>query len=170
VLAIVWLAPYRAAGDPAHEHGHGADHGHPHPAVPKAYENAHLPTSAWMNPALIARGQRIYRDKCLVCHGERGDGRGPGAAGLALKPPDFTDAEMTDQMPGNYWFWRVSEGGQVEPFRSKGSAMPAWKHELSVEDRWAVIAYQHTFSRHEGAHAPSEHRTLAPRPGVRPKR
>ena len=35
--------------------------------------------------------------------------------------------------------------------------MPAWKNELSVEDRWAVIAYQHTFSGHTGPHVTSEH-------------
>jgi hypothetical protein len=35
--------------------------------------------------------------------------------------------------------------------------MPAWKDELSIEDRWAVIAYQHTFSGHRGPHVTSEH-------------
>jgi mono/diheme cytochrome c family protein len=180
-VGIAWLAPGSAPADPSHEapsgqrdgmprHGGVHHHGrgdHEHAPVPKAYENAHLPASAWTNPKLIARGRQIYRDKCLVCHGERGDGNGPGASGLALKPPDFTNPDMTDEMASNYWFWRVSEGGQVEPFRSKGSAMPAWKHELPVEDRWAVIAYQHTFSGHEGPHVPSEHSAL-PRRRSRP--
>ncbi len=66
----------------------------------------------------------------------------------ALKPPDLRDRKMMGEMAGSYWFRRVSEGGAVEPFRSMGSTMPAWKDELSVEDRWAVIAYQHTFSEH----------------------
>ena len=35
--------------------------------------------------------------------------------------------------------------------------MPPWKGALSVKDRWAVIAYQHTFSGHHGPHIPSEH-------------
>jgi len=42
--------------------------------------------------------------------------------------------------------------------------MPAWKNDLSVEDRWAVIAYQHTFSGHEGPHVVSEHPPAVPGP------
>lgn len=125
--------------------------------MPPEYAAAHVPASAWTSPAMVARGRAIYRAKCAQCHGERGDGRGPAAAELAVKPADFRDDAMVNEMAGNYWFWRVSEGGQVEPFRSKGSAMPAWKQELSVEDRWAVIAYTHTLSGHQGPHVTSEH-------------
>jgi Cu/Ag efflux protein CusF len=67
-------------------------------------------------------------------------------------------------MAGNYWVWRVSEGGLVEPFKAKNSAMPAWKGELSMNDRWAVIAYAHTFSGHRGPHIASEHPQLKPKP------
>ncbi len=38
--------------------------------------------------------------------------------------------------------------------------MPAYKNQLSPEERWAVIAYQHTFSGHTGAHVPAEHREI----------
>jgi mono/diheme cytochrome c family protein len=64
---------------------------------------------------------------------------------------------MVAKMSSAYWFWRVSEGGTVEPYRSKGSGMPAYKDELSVEDRWAVIAYQHSLSEHTGPHVAAEH-------------
>jgi mono/diheme cytochrome c family protein len=133
------------------------DQGHIHAPVPAAYANAHIPVRVWTDPKMLARGKEIYASKCALCHGERGDGKGPGAAGLPLKPADLTDAKMVAEMPGNYWFWRVSEGGLVEPFRSKSSAMPAWKAELPVVDRWAVIAYAHTLSGHTGPHTPSEH-------------
>src|SRR5688500_20098874 len=71
---------------------------------------------------------------------------------------------MVAEMADNFWVWRVSEGGLVEPFKSKGSAMPAWKGELSMNDRWAVIAYAHTFSGHRGPHVASEHPELRPKP------
>ncbi len=71
---------------------------------------------------------------------------------------------MVAEMPGNFWVWRVSEGGLVEPLRAKGSAMPAWKGELSMQDRWAVIAYAHTLSGHRGPHVASEHPELRPKP------
>ena len=110
------------------------------------------------------KGKEIFAAKCALCHGEKGDGKGPGSANLPLKPADLTDAKMVAEMPGNFWVWRVSEGGLVEPFRSKGSAMPAWKGELSMQDRWAVIAYAHTLSGHRGPHEASEHPQLRPKP------
>lgn len=134
-----------------------ADHGHLHAPLPAAYSNAHIPARVWTDPKMLAKGKEIYVAKCALCHGEQGDGKGPGGVNLPLKPADLTDAKMVAEMPGNYWFWRVSEGGLVEPYKSKGSAMPAWKGELSVADRWAVIAYAHTLSGHAGPHTSSEH-------------
>lgn len=154
-------------GEAAHQHGaHDreasarAPGAHVHAPVPPLYRSAHVPAAAWTDPRLLARGREIYGTRCAVCHGDGGDGRGPAAAGLPLAPPSLRDARMVNEMAGNYWFWRISEGGTVEPFRSAGSVMPAWKNELSVEDRWAVIAYQHTFSGHHGPHVTSEHPEL----------
>jgi mono/diheme cytochrome c family protein len=137
---------------------------HDHAAVPAAYAEAHVPDRVWTDPAMIARGKEIYAAKCALCHGDKGDGQGPAAASLPLKPGDFTDRKMVAEMAGNYWVWRVSEGGLVEPFKTKNSAMPAWKGELSMNDRWAVIAYAHTFSGHRGPHVASEHPQLKPKP------
>ena len=77
--------------------------------------------------------------------------------GLSLGPADLTEVRVVAEMPGNYRFWRVSKGGLVEPWKSLGSAMPASKTELSVSDRWAVIAYAHTLSGHSGPSTPKEH-------------
>jgi mono/diheme cytochrome c family protein len=154
--------PQRGGG---HTHAPGHGHGdHEHPPVPAAYANAHLPVHVWTDAGMIARGKEIYTQKCALCHGEKGDGKGPGAANLPLKPADLTDRKMVAEMPGNFWYWRVSEGGLVEPFKAKGSAMPAWKGELSESDRWAVIAYAHTLSGHTGPHTASEHPELRPPP------
>jgi len=142
-------------------HGHGD---HEHPSVPAAYANAHIPTQVWTDPKMIAKGKEIFTAKCVLCHGENGDGKGPGAVNLPLKPADLTDGKMVAEMPDNFWVWRVSEGGLVEPFKSKGSVMPAWKGDLSMNDRWAVIAYAHTLSGHRGPHVASEHPELKPKP------
>jgi mono/diheme cytochrome c family protein len=117
--------------------------------VPEEYAQKQAPEYIWTSPETLAKGKKIYTTYCLSCHGEKGDGRGPVAQALNPKPSDFSDKKMVSKMPANYWFWRVSEGGRVEPFRSKGSAMPAWKSILSEEDIWAVIAYEHTFSEHQ---------------------
>jgi mono/diheme cytochrome c family protein len=138
-----------------HERGGGGVHYHA--PVPPEYRAAHVPAAVWTNAQLLARGKEIYASRCAVCHGEQGDGRGPAAMGLPIAPPSFRDPTMVGEMAGNYWFWRISEGGLVEPFRSMGSVMPAWKHELPIDDRWAVIAYTHRFSGHDGPHVTSEH-------------
>ena len=152
------------AGRPDHKHGSGAHGDHEHPAVPAAYAKSHIPDHVWTDPKIIAKGKDIFIAKCELCHGEKGDGKGPASANLALKPADLTDGKMVAEMAGNFWLWRVSEGGLVEPFKSKGSVMPAWKGSLSMEDRWAVIAYAHTLSGHRGPHVASEHPELKPKP------
>ncbi len=142
-----------------------AAHGdHVHPSIPPEYVNAHIPTRVWTDPKMIAKGKEIFTAKCVLCHGETGDGKGPSAVNLSLKPADLTDGKMVAEMPDNFWVWRVSEGGLVEPFKSKGSVMPAWKGDLSMNDRWAVIAYAHTLSGHCGPHVASEHSELKPKP------
>ena len=157
VLCATWLADGGVRRAVAHTD-------HDHAEVPPAYANAHIPEHVWTDTALIAKGKEIYTAKCAACHGEKGDGKGPAAASLTPKPGDFTDKKMVAEMAGNYWVWRVSEGGLVEPFKQKGSAMPAWKNELPMNDRWAVIAYAHTLSGHRGPHVASEHPQLKPKP------
>jgi len=155
---LAWTArPPATLADPNGDEEEGE---HAHVPAPLEYADAHMPLGVWTDQAFIARGREIYTAKCAVCHGDDGDGRGPAGAALPLKPPDLRKAGSIAEMRDNYWFWRVSEGGLVEPFKGRGSAMPAWKGELSVEDRWAVIAYQHTFSGHQGPHVPWEHPEL----------
>jgi mono/diheme cytochrome c family protein len=154
-VSTTWLAGIAVGSGP---------HDHEHAPIAAAYANAHIPTHVWTDPEMIARGKEIFTAKCALCHGEKGDGKGPGSVNLPLKPADLTDARMVAEMAGNYWVWRVSEGGLVEPFKSKGSQMPAWKGELSMQDRWAVIAYTHTLSGHRGPHVASEHPQLRPKP------
>lgn len=115
--AIVDHRPAQGGG--AHDHGGSAavrDHGgHVHAPVPAAYARRHAPPSIWTDPATLQRGATLYRQHCVACHGERGDGQGPGAAALTPKPADLTDRAAAAEMTDSYWFWRVSEGGRVEP-------------------------------------------------------
>jgi mono/diheme cytochrome c family protein len=151
-LWIVDPPAIRANGEKDDEKG-----GHAHVPAPLTYADAHVPLGIWTDPAMIERGKGIYATRCAICHGDSGDGKGPAGAALPLKPSDFRDKAGVAEMRDNYWFWRISEGGQVEPFKGKGSAMPPWKGQLSREDIWAVMAYQHTFSGHRGPHVPWEH-------------
>jgi cytochrome c oxidase cbb3-type subunit 2 len=158
VALSLWVAsPPATRADPNGEPHEEDKGGHTHVPAPLEYADAHIPIGVWTDAKMIARGKEIYTASCAVCHGDAGDGKGPAGVALPLKPASFQDKHGVAEMRDNYWFWRVSEGGQSEPFKSKGSAMPPWKGTLSVQDRWAVIAYQHTFTGHTGPHVPWEH-------------
>src|SRR3989454_9219711 len=157
LLVGFWIAHPPASRANGDKDKHEEKGGHAHVPAPTEYADIHVPLSVWTDAVMIARGKEIYTTRCAVCHSDSGDGKGPAGLALPLKPADFRDRDGVAEMRDNYWFWRVSEGGQVEPFKGKGSAMPPWKGQLPIEDRWAVMAYQHTFSGHQGPHVPWEH-------------
>jgi mono/diheme cytochrome c family protein len=163
LVVFAWTVTSRAQdkehkhSDKEHKHTDRAGPEHLHAPVPADYSRQAPRDDIWTDKALIARGAAIYATKCAVCHGNDGGGDGPAVVGLTMKPASFRDRAMVAEMSPAYWFWRISEGGAVEPYKSKGSAMPAYKAELSPEDRWAVIVFQHSLSGHHGAHTPAEH-------------
>lgn len=153
VLAGLWILDPTPSGANG---GGDEEEEHVHIPAPLDYADEHLPLSVWTDQTLIARGKEIYAVRCAVCHGETGDGHGPAAQGFAYKPPDLTDDDVVNEMRDNFWYWRISEGA-VGYYKERGSVMPAWKGQLTREEIWALIAYQHTFSGHAGPHVPWEH-------------
>lgn len=47
------------------------------------------PSATWAQD-----GGKIYTDKCLPCHGEKGDGKGPMAKTFDPKPGNFKDPKL----------------------------------------------------------------------------
>jgi cytochrome c oxidase cbb3-type subunit 2 len=97
------------------------------------------------SPDLLARGQEVYQQRCIGCHGVKGDGNGPAATFLSPRPRDFT--------LGAFKF-RTTPAGTLptdgDLFRTitrgvRWTAMPTW-HELPEKDRLAVVQYIKTFS------------------------
>src|SRR5579883_2245883 len=99
-------------------------------------------------PDNLAKGKEIYTANCAPCHGVSGAGDGPAAPSLNPKPADF-QTPIHAKLPDGYWFWRLTKGGGVSPFKEAGSAMPPWEGTLSVQQRWLVILYEHTFAEHK---------------------
>ena len=102
--------------------------------VPDEYAGMSNPQEA--SEASLARGEEIYDTYCETCHGAGGMGDGP--AGENLDPPPAPIARTSRMLGDDYLFWRISEGGSMEPFNS---AMPAWKKTLDEGERWDVINY-----------------------------
>jgi mono/diheme cytochrome c family protein len=95
--------------------------------------------AAWVAPAFgadLANAKKIYVDKCLKCHGEKGKGDGPKAWDLSKKPADYTDKEKMSKFTDADLRKVVKEGKKP---------MPAFGKKLSDEDIDGVITYIRTF-------------------------
>jgi mono/diheme cytochrome c family protein len=86
-------------------------------------------------------GKVIYEQKCATCHGETGKGDGAGGAALNPRPGDLSKPTVDTD---GYLYWRIAEGGLVDPFKSDGSAMPAWKTVLSQDEIWQAVTFIRT--------------------------
>lgn len=80
--------------------------------------------------ALLERGRSRFDVNCAVCHGYLADGVSLVARNMALRPPP--NLLQRAQMPDGWYFQVMSEGFGV---------MPSYASALTVEDRWAVVAY-----------------------------
>jgi mono/diheme cytochrome c family protein len=104
--------------------------------APIPVEYAGMTSPVAVNADSLAQGKIHFDLFCASCHGTEGLGDGPAAAALDPAPPMLA---QTSLMTGDdYLFWRISEGGSMEPFNS---AMPAWKEVLDEQARWDAINY-----------------------------
>jgi mono/diheme cytochrome c family protein len=115
-------------------------------SIPNEYTSATPPVSL-DSPDTIAAGKATFLANCTPCHGIAGNGQGTTKPAFGPPPADFTDRARMQALSPQYLFWRISEGGRIEPFRSQGSIMPAWKYQLTAEQRWQAIAFIRTLAR-----------------------
>ena len=113
-----------------------------------SYQIVRTGSSSIETRASIEHGKAVYRRRCVGCHGEKGDGKGP-APTLVL----FTIAQPRDFTAGVFKF-RTTPTGSVpldsDLYRTitvgiRGTAMPPWFN-LPEQDRWDVIHFIKTFS------------------------
>ncbi len=101
---------------------------------------------AWAQQAGDAnQGKVVYEKKCLLCHGDKGDGNGPAAPLLDPRPRDFTKGKYkirtsaSGRLPTDADLFRIIAEGMP------GTSMPAWKV-LPEKDRRDLVAYVKTFA------------------------
>lgn len=93
----------------------------------------------------IAAGKAIYTDKCVNCHGDKGDGDGSEADMYDVKPADFANPTIAKETDGEL-FWKVTTGRKP---------MPSFKTKLSDDERWQVINFIRTFMTSQQTPAPA---------------
>ena len=80
----------------------------------------------------LAAAQQLFTDNCVLCHGEKGTGDGPGAKTIKVKPANFADPKLQASETDGGLFWKMSNGR---------GPMPAWKDELTDQERWQLVGY-----------------------------
>lgn len=109
--------------------------------------------------ASIARGQTLFAQNCVVCHGTSGRGDAPGAASLNPRPPDFSLPHTAYHSDGSLYN-TIHHG-------SPGSAMPAWGSKLTESQQWDLVNAIRQFNRLTAAGAtPAPPRIVFPLTGT----
>ena len=83
------------------------------------------PNKTWAQPELMARGEKVFADKCVACHGAQGQG---GAGKKLDGSPIVQDADKNKQL-------------QIVLNGVNNGQMPAWKGQLSPTEIAAVVTF-----------------------------
>ncbi len=142
----------------------------------EAWQEAPYQALAWPPGSDLAAdlplGQKVYGERCALCHGPEGHGDGPAAPSQIPRPRDFTlglfkyKSTPFGEPPTREDLIHVVENGL------QASAMPFWSDILTSEEILAVVTYiQGFYAGHDvaaqefGGPAP-----CASRPGKYPAR
>ena len=86
---------------------------------------------------LLDRGQQRFQINCMPCHGPAGDGKGITSKYGMISMANFHDQRLIN-MPDGEIFNTITHGKNL---------MGAYGANVTVEDRWAIIAYVRTLER-----------------------
>jgi DMSO reductase family type II enzyme heme b subunit len=105
---------------------------------------ASLPSAVFAQQGDANAGKAVYEARCALCHGVKGDGKGPAAELLLPAPRDFTTGvykirSTANKVPADQDLFRIVTEGMP------GTSMPPW-NVLPEKDRWNVVAYIKTFA------------------------
>jgi cbb3-type cytochrome c oxidase subunit II len=99
--------------------------------VPEGWRK--IPNPYPTTPAGLQRGQKIYQDFCIGCHGPIGDGMGPAQPWIYPPPLNFTILKGRE-ISGGIIYYQLMNG-------ITGTAMPYFKRELESQKIWEVGDY-----------------------------
>jgi len=99
--------------------------------TPEGWRN--IPNPYPTTPAGLQRGQKIYQNFCIGCHGPIGDGMGPGQPWMYPPPLNFTVLKGRG-ISGGILYYQIMNG-------ITGTAMPYFKRDLESQKIWEVGDY-----------------------------
>jgi mono/diheme cytochrome c family protein len=95
-----------------------------------------------MTAKLLETGRKRYDITCATCHGPVGDGESLVARQMALRPPPSLHRYV--DRPAGYIYEVITKGFGM---------MASYAAELTVEERWAVVAYVRALQLSQGVPA-----------------
>lgn len=101
----------------------------PAPVIPAGRANPIAP-----NTESVAQGEALYQINCVPCHGPQGKGDGPVGLTLNPRPADLSQHAVPGVHTDGQLFEWISNG-------FPGSVMPAFRENLSEDERWHVINF-----------------------------
>lgn len=87
------------------------------------------------DPTINSVGKAMFAKNCKSCHGSKGLGDGPKAAGLKTSTGDFSSAKFQAYSDGELYFMSFVGRDEMPNFEKKI---------LDDADRWAVIGFIRT--------------------------
>lgn len=91
--------------------------------------------------ALMRRGRERFDIFCSPCHSRTGDGLGRVIGNGLSPPPSFAEQRLRD----------TADGHIFEVITNGVRNMPAYKYQIPVADRWAIVAYLRALQRSQNA-------------------
>lgn len=112
----------------------------PPDAIISGVDSTPVPLEYPPAPADLAAGATIYAQSCAPCHGATGLGDGSQANMLPVQPAPIGVAERADAASPAEWYQIITQGN-LDNF------MPPFASQLSLQQRWDVLAYSFSLSQ-----------------------
>lgn len=106
---------------------------------------------AGAGPAQRTAAATLFAKNCAACHGEHGDGRGPGADALAAQEMGQHEGMHQADQPAAFADPRTMLGGTAEIYYAKlrrggmGTGMPGFGPLFTRDETWALVNFLWTF-------------------------
>lgn len=105
-------------------------------------------TNPWVESGdMIARGQKVFKQACALCHGDMGMGDGVAGRSLPEKPRDFVEGKWKSEGTAEALYKIIKDG--------QGQFMASFSH-LPKNDRWALVHYIRSITKNKVEDDPTQ--------------
>lgn len=105
--------------------------------APESAKKIKNPVEESKRSSSAKNGKKIFDTRCVVCHGNKGLGDGPGGKALKPKPANLTASLVQNQTDGEI-FWKITNGR---------GPMIKWEAIVKENERWDLVNYIRTLKK-----------------------